>query len=272
MRYYLSDEELRRVQLTQLELLKEVRRICDLYDIKYTIIAGTLLGAVRHGGYIPWDDDADIAMMRSEYERFREVCEEAIDHENYYFQDHRNTKGYRWGYAKFRKKGTLFLREGQEDMPYEQGIFIDIFPLDYLSDNYFIRMVQNFRCFCIRKVLWARVGKNVDKSAVKRVVYGLLDKIPEENIKQVLNNYVAKCNKKKSDWVRILMFPTPNKQYGYLKKWYENLVKTNFEGEDFFGIADYDEYLQFKFGDYMELPPESERKVHPVSELQLCKK
>ena len=64
---------------------------------------------MRHGGFIPWDDDADIALLRDEYEKFRTACETELNHEKYYFQDHTNTPGYRWGYGKLRKKETLFL-------------------------------------------------------------------------------------------------------------------------------------------------------------------
>ena len=109
------------MQMIQLEMLAEVDRICRKCNIHYNIIAGTLLGAVRHGGYIPWDDDADVAFLRPEYEKFRIACETELDGERFYFQDHRNTKGYRWGYGKLRRKGTLFVREHQEHMPYEQN-------------------------------------------------------------------------------------------------------------------------------------------------------
>ena len=94
----LSDEMLRQLQLIQLEMLIEVDRICKKCNIKYNIIAGTLLGAIRHGGYIPWDDDADVALLRSEYEKFRIVCKTELDKTRFIFQDHRNTIGYRWGY------------------------------------------------------------------------------------------------------------------------------------------------------------------------------
>lgn len=117
----LTRAKLRSVQLIQLELLAEVDRICRKCDIHYNIIAGTLLGAVRHGGYIPWDDDADVAFLRPEYEKFRRACKTELDRERFYFQDNRNTRGYRWGFLSIsfrwirfrtftrRVRGTIFI-------------------------------------------------------------------------------------------------------------------------------------------------------------------
>jgi len=265
----LDDNMLRQVQLIQLEMLEEVDRICKKCGIHYNIIAGTLLGAVRHGGYIPWDDDADVAMLRSEYEKFRKACKTELDKERFYFQDHRNTKGYRWGYGKLRRKNTLFLREYQEHMPYEQGIFIDIFPLDAVPDNYFLRSLKNLECFCVRKIFWAPVGMRADKCIWKRQIYKLLAKLPDKKVYGYYHNMIRKAAKKKTRMVRILTFPTPNSEYGYYRNWYENSVDTVFEGKVFQGIKDYDSYLSFKFGDYMELPPAEKRKVHPVSALKV---
>ena len=132
----IDNKTLRKIQMIQLEMLEEVDRICKKCNIHYNIIAGTLLGAVRHGGYIPWDDDADVAMLRKEYEKFRKACKTELDTTRFEFQDDRRTKGYRWGYGKLRRKDTLFLREFQEHMPYFQGIFIDVFPLDAVPDNF----------------------------------------------------------------------------------------------------------------------------------------
>lgn len=260
---------LRKIQLVQVELLREVDRICKKCNIKYNIIAGTLLGAIRHGGYIPWDDDADVALIREEYEKFRTACKTELNNTKYYFQDHTCTDGYRWGYGKLRKKNTLFLREHQEHMPYEQGIFIDIFPLDAIPNNYLLRSIKNFECFCVRKLLWSRVGKYADNRLFIRQIYMILDFIPEEKIFEYYNGMVNRAKKTKSRMVRILTFPTPNNEWGYYKCWYENSVDTEFEGEIFKGIKDFDSYLSFKFGSYMELPPLNQRKVHPVSKLKV---
>lgn len=265
----IDQKTLRKIQMIQLEMLVEVDRICKLCGIHYNIIAGTLLGAVRHGGYIPWDDDADVALLRPEYEKFRKACRKHLDRSRFYFQDHRNTPGYRWGYGKLRRKNTLFLRENQEHMPYEQGIFIDIFPLDGVPDNYILRSLKSAQCFCVRKILWARVGKVADKSFWKRQWFALLDKIPERVIFRYYHGMIRQAGKKKTRMVRILTFPTPNEEWGYYRCWYENSTDTEFEGIIFQGIKDYDSYLSFKFVSYMELPPEEKRKVHPVSQLEL---
>jgi len=265
----MNEKELRQLQMIQLEMLMEVDRICKKCGIKYNIIAGTLLGAIRHGGYIPWDDDADVALLRYEYEKFRKACRTELDTTRFYFQDHRNTKGYRWGYGKLRRKGTLFIRENQEHMIYQQGIFIDIFPLDGVPDYHLLRSVKNFECFCVRKVLWAKVGKIAESNFLKRQVYKLLDQIPEKVIFQYYHRMIWSANRKNTRMVRILMFPTPNNEYGYYRNWYENSVDTKFEGKIFSGIKDYDSYLAFKYGDYMKIPPKEKRKVHPISKLKL---
>lgn len=266
---YLTSEQLHMLQRIELELLQEADRICRKCGIHYNIIAGTLLGAVRHGGFIPWDDDADIALLREEYEKFREACKTELNHDKYYFQDHTNTPGYRWGYGKLRKKGTLFLRQNQEHMPYEQGVFIDVFPLDYVPDRQWQRTVQNFHCFCVRKILWSEVGRIADKKWWKRKVYALASLIPLQMVCRYYEGMIRKANSKEKEWVRILMFPTPNKSYGYKAKWYRQSAEIVFENVPFCGIQDYDDYLTFKFGNYHELPPKEQRKVHPVTRLKL---
>ena len=123
--YIMTQDELHKLQKIEIELLQEVDRICKKCGIHYNMVGGTMLGAIRHGGHIPWDDDADIGFLRAEYEKFRRACKTELDTKRFYFQDIRDTDGYRWGYGKLRRKGTKFVRLGQEFMPYEQGVFID---------------------------------------------------------------------------------------------------------------------------------------------------
>ena len=265
----LDKEMLRSLQLIELDLLLELDRVARKAGIPYRIIAGTMLGAVRHGGFIPWDDDADVAMLREDYERFRIACQTELNHEKYYFQDHKVTDGYRWGYGKLRRKDTLFLREHQEHMPYEQGVFIDVFPLDPVPESHLGRTVKNFECFLVRKFLWARVGKVADKNPARRVLYALMDKMPEKTLFAYYDRMIDLARGCRSSWVRILMFPTPNRCYAYKRKWYAEGEDIAFEGHVFSGVAHADEYLTFKFGEYMQLPPPKARKTHPVSDIRL---
>lgn len=266
----LTNEELRQMQLIQLELLQEIDRICKKCNIKYTIIAGTLLGAVRHKGYIPWDDDADTAMLREEYLKFREACKTELNTEKYFFQDHITTPGYRWGFGRLMRKDTLYIRQNQEHMPYTQGLFVDVFPLDGVPDNYILRCIHCFKCFCVRKTMWSAVGRLSDKRPFMRKWFSLLYKIPEKTLYKIYEHLIKNSNKKETKYVRILTFPTPNKTFGYKRKWYKETAPIEFERLTFDGIKDYDDYLTFKFGDYMTLPPESERQGHHhASELKL---
>jgi len=266
--YHISPDELRAVQLTELELLCEVDRICRKFGINYRIVAGTLLGAVRHSGFIPWDDDADVAFLREEYEEFRSACETELDNSRFYFQDHRNTPGYRWGYGKLRRKGTEFVRLNQETMPYEQGIFIDIFPYDNVPDNIILRQFHSVKCFLYRKAFWSPVGKTISKG-LERLAYMLLSEIPAHRLYKSFDRFIENSNKRECEWVRILTYPTPTKDHGYKRKWADSISDFTFEGVQLRGVAEYDEYLSFKYGDYMTLPPENERKTHPISKLKL---
>ncbi len=266
--YNLSEAELKELQATEVEMLVEVDRICRKCGIQYCISAGTQLGAVRHKGFIPWDDDADVAFLRQEYEKFREACETELDKERFYFQDYRNTPGYRWGYGKLRRKNTEFVRLYQEHMPYEQGVFIDIMPYDNVPDFYLTRKWHNFRCFLYRKAFWAPLGK-MQERGIKRIIYVLLSCIPDKQLYDSFTKFTNACDRKQTKRIRIFAFPVPGHENGYMRCWFEKLIPTQFEGISLMGMKNYDEYLSYKYGNYMELPPVEKRKVHPVSKLTL---
>ncbi len=265
----LTEHLLHQLQEIELEMLLEVDRICKKCNIKYTIIGGTLLGAVRHGGFIPWDDDADVAMLRTEYEKFCLVCEEELDKSRFYFQHMDNTEGYRWGYAKIRRKDTLFLRENQEHMPYEQGVFLDIFPIDGTPDNLVLRNIHEFRCFIVRKILWSAVGRRIASNLIEKVVYDLMYMIPEKVVKKMYRGLILKNKGDKTKVVRTLTFPAPKKLHGYYRRWFAETEPINFEGFLFDGVKDYDGWLGYEFGNYMELPPKNKQKAHPVTDIKL---
>lgn len=264
----LDEKTLHKLQQTELELLIEFDRVCRKNKIRYTLTGGTLLGAVRHGGFIPWDDDADVSMLRCEYEKFREVCRTELG-EQYYFQDMELTEGYRWGYGKLRKKNTLFLRENQEHMPYEQGVFIDVFPRDSVPDGKWRRKWHKFQCFCVRKILWSAVGQKADRRWYMRGWYCVLNKLVGKRVFRLYRHLLKKSSDNSTTLVRNLTFPVPNKADGYCREWYHESVELEFEGHRFQVNKEYKKWLEQEFGDYMQLPPMEKRKVHPVVAIRL---
>lgn len=267
--YVLSDEELKQVQCIQKELINEVKRICKKCNIHFGMVGGTMLGAIRHKGYIPWDDDADIGFLRTEYEKFREACKTELNHEKYYMQDLRDTEGYRWGYGKLRRKNTEFIRLNQEFMPYEQGISIDLMPFDNVPDGWLAKRVHFFRCFLYRKLFWSEVGSRAEENVWIRRVYQIMRLIPMKWVLKSYQRFIDDGQKKKTQLVRILTFPTPKGVYGYERRWYIRLSMYQFDDMMLPGAKDYDGYLKVKYGNYMELPPVDKRKTHPISKLKL---
>lgn len=270
----IKGREFRRMQLIQRDMIKELDRVCRRNGIRYSIFCGTLLGAVRHKGYIPWDDDADIAMLREDYERFKRVADQ-LNPEICFFQDHETDSEYRWGYAKLRRTGTTFIRAGQEHVKCKTGVFIDIFPLDDVPRGVVSQMVQDFYCFCLRKILWSEVGRYSETSALKRLWFRLISWIKPDFVFRLYKRMEKKSRNDSANRVRTLTFPAFGKlyrknplreRYGLPKEWFTKLREYEFEGLKLMGTENYDGILTYTYGDYMMLPPEEERYPHaPVS-------
>lgn len=273
--YILNPEEFRRLQLVQLETIVEFDRVCRKHHINYVISSGTMLGAVRHKGYIPWDDDADIMMLREDYERFKTVMND-LNPDVCFFQDHTTDPEYRWGYGKLRRTGTEYVRLGQEHMKCKTGINIDVFPYDDVPLSTAGQMIQDFYCYCCRKILWSEVGK-VNCHGFWKLWYSLLSKIPRDRVFKWLSYYTKKSRNDSPNKVRLLCFTAIGKlyckhplkdRYGVPKKWFTERAEYEFEGHQLMGTKDYDECLTFWFGDYMKLPPVEQREQHaPVSSI-----
>ncbi len=272
----IKGEEFRKMQLLQLDMIAEVDRVCRKHNIIYTISCGTLLGAVRHKGYIPWDDDADICMLREDYERFKEVADE-MNPELCFFQDYTTDPEYLWQYGKVRRVGTKYIRVGQEHIKCKTGVDIDIFPLDDVPRSVTGQILQNIDCFILRKILWARVAVAHTKG-IMGLFYKLLNTIPREYVYRRVAHYAKKSNNQTKNRVRLLLFPsfgtlyTKNSlrtRFSMPKNWFLERKEYDFEGKKFWGIGDYDAFLKYMYDDYMQLPPEEKRISHaPVSDYE----
>lgn len=270
----ITGKEFRRMQLLELDMLVEFDRLCAKYNINYVLFGGSLLGAVRHKGFIPWDDDADIAMLREDYEKFKLHARE-MNSNILYFQDHTNDAQYRWGYGKLRRTGTKFVRVGQEHLKCKTGVFVDVFPMDDIPLSTIGQMADDFYCFCLRKILYSEVGKISEKSKVKKVLYRFLSKINPEVVYRLLKRRADKSNSNSRNRVRCLMFPATGKlyrknplklRYGMPKEWFTDRSIYDFEGKHLYGTKDYNTILKYIYGDYMKLPSDAEKEPHsPVS-------
>ncbi len=271
----IAGDDFRRLQLLELEMLVEFDRVCRENNINYAIVCGTLLGAVRHKGFIPWDDDADIAMLREDYEKFKSVADQ-MDQSICFFQDHDTDPEYRWGYGKLRKTGTTYIRIGQKHLKCKTGVYVDVMPMDDIPKSYVGQVLNDLHCFILRKLLWSEVGK-LDKSTsvLTRGLYRLLSHISPKWIFSRIDKMARKSNSSSDNLVRVLMLPSGakerkqqkysdekikrNEMYGVPKSWYVDTKDYEFEGHMFRGIGDYDTYLKSRYGNYMELPPEEKR-------------
>lgn len=121
-----------KLRIIEVDILDEVVRICNKYDINYYLAYGTLIGAVRHKGFIPWDDDIDIWMFREDYDRFAKIAEKELS-EKYYYQDWHKEKEYPYNFAKVRLNDTVVLQKPITKLNIHHGIYIDIFPLDNIN-------------------------------------------------------------------------------------------------------------------------------------------
>ncbi len=265
----LSPQQFRKMQLTELEMLVEFDRVCRNNNINYVLFGGSLLGAVRHQGYIPWDDDADIAMLREDYDLFKQHLHE-LNPDICFFQDHDTDPEYRWGYGKLRRTNTQYVRVGQEHLKCKTGIFVDVFPMDDIPKSVIGQIMQDWHCYCLRKILWSEVAKYNTKGFWK-IWFSLLSLIPVSVPFSQFNLYARQSSNHSPNKVRCLAYPATgtlykknpiDERYGMPKRWFYEREEYAFEGYIFFSSKDYDTVLSYIYGDYMRLPTEEDRKQH----------
>lgn len=255
----MTPEELRQMQLIQIELLREFDRVCRLRGIKYIIASGTLLGAVRYQGFIPWDDDIDVEMLREDYEAFLKAAGQDLD-KRMFFQDHRTDRGYPWLYGKLRMNGTSAVRVGQERLKMHSGVFIDIFPRDPMPNRAAGRKSFELVGKLCRKILYARVMRTSAVTAWGRLGWTILSAVPKAvpfAAESLLRRLVSP---RKAARVRCYGYHGRYETEGYDKRWFTDLTELPFEGGTYYAPADWHGYLSFVYGpDYMTPPPEAER-------------
>ena len=246
-------------------VLKDFINLCEKHNVIYFLFAGTTLGAIRHGGFIPWDDDIDIIMPRREYEKFLKIADVELK-EKYDLLEMNKYDDYYLAFAKLSLKGTKFVERLDDKLSFNIGIGIDIFPLDKVPSNNFKGKFYAFRCRILAHLLINSVLKISNPSKIKRtiqnILYYLLKIIPSFTsfIKSKINKLYPKYVDIDSEYL-IQHFDTGGIIF-YNAKDFKTVKKVKFEDIEANVPCNYDGYLTHEYGDYMELPPEDKRINH----------
>lgn len=268
----LSIEERKMVQKIELNILAELDRICRKHNINYTLAYGTLLGAIRHNGFIPWDDDVDVCMLRRDYEKFRKVCEEELD-KKYFYQTNETDSEYYHLFDKIRANDTVFKESFLEKYHIHHGVYIDIFPLDYVPDSSIKRMLQYCKFHFYRlglmskyMMISARSGKKKCAAIILKFLY---KPFPLKKLYDGACDAASKYKNKAETNVQSFYSPYKRKDI-FDRRYFEEYIEVRYEEYKFFVIKNYDIILSRLYNDYMEYPPEEQRITrHDLVELKL---
>lgn len=254
-----------RLQKEELKVAKEFKRICELLGINYFLDYGSLLGAVRHQGFIPWDDDMDFGMMRSDYEKFIHEAPGLLD-EKFFLQTYQSDAEYGAPYAKLRLNGTKFIEGSLVKNNAHKGIFIDIFPYDDVNPNGLM-----WKLCCIKLTYYRFVMriKNrytpwIDKkfNLVLFILYiPLIICSWFYNRNKLFDMYCNQVNKVKKNGCQYI-FPQDGDICGKVvlpKSFFNTYTSIKFEDTNFMVPTKYDGVLTHYYGNYMQLPPEDKR-------------
>lgn len=241
----------------QLDLIYEFDRVCKSHDLKYYADSGTALGAVRHKGFIPWDDDVDIAMFRSEYNKLCEIAPKEFKYP-YFFQTEHTDRGSMRGHAQLRNSQTtaILMTELDAKLPFNQGIFIDIFPMDNVPDDECERRRFVERLEFRRKMarIYARLSSRYRECPASfreyaiRVCHSVLgssDNPFYRSFEKFAQSFHEPTGK-----VALLCFPDTPESLVWEKSWYRESVMIPFEMLEIPVCADYDAYLTKNYGNW----------------------
>ena len=258
-------KEIREYQIAQLELVKVMDELCAELNLTYYIIGGTLLGAIRHGGFIPWDPDIDIAMPREDYEKVREYFLEN-ESDRYFYQHYSTEKNHLSPHALLKIKDShVILNSGNAYYkPMYDGIYLDILPLDNAPESTKLQKKQMNKIKRIRKIIRLKGAYTYPSNGavtifVKHIIRILLSPVSFYYLNKTLDNTMKKYNS-----IDASTFVSMASHYSYWKQLMPKTIygtpqKVNYEGIILSAPAETHEYLTRIYKDYMKLPPEDQR-------------
>lgn len=267
--------------MCQLEIAKEIKRVCDLLNIDYFLDSGTLLGAVRHKGFIPWDDDLDIGMLRKDYDRFIKEANEVLD-KRFFLQTWDTDEKYGNIFAKIRKNNTTYIEEAAIDSGAHNGIYVDIFPYDVFPENNKKQKCQRKKLYILKRAIlikcgykpWIMSSKTIFVSLIKKIAYyslGLFVKpISKRKLTYLYDKEAQKYNYEESTLLYEQDGASDYGEWVIPKKCVLSFAMLRFEDDFFKCPSDFDLYLKSIYGNYLELPPVEERcNRHKIVEVKI---
>ena len=249
------------VKFIELDILKNIDIICKKHQIKYYIAYGTLLGAIRHKGFIPWDDDIDVCMKREDYEKFISVFPKE-NQEQYRLLHSSIDSTYFYEFAKVVDTRTKVSGIGVKDI-HNEGIWVDIFPLDSVAKH---KNIQRFLIqFCmVFRIMSVYTEFPSHKRSCLFYPLWLLARWIGFKLPLKITDWLSKKGKDKDNIGYIASMSTTGSKYCYPVDWFDDSVEVEFEGNLFPAPKEYHKYLVSQYGDYMQLPPEDKRIAHPI--------
>lgn len=277
----MDKETLRKVQMAELEVGIEFKRICDELHLDYFLDAGTLLGAVRHKGFIPWDDDMDFGMLRKDYITFLEKAPSVINSEKFFLQTMYNDRYYGVAFSKLRKKNTVYVESLAQDAKSETGFFVDIFPYDVLPDDEEKRKTQGKQHGLYRRMLlsksgyhvWLTSGAGKAGTFIRKIAYKIaavpLAFVSKKAIVRKFDEICMRYNNEESEMFYAQSGCRGYGEWAVSRDCFKSFAEMPFETETFKCPEDSDLYLKTIYHDYMKLPPEDQRENrHQIIELK----
>lgn len=255
-----NTNNVKQVQEKILEIMKYIDKICRENNIVYYIMGGTALGAVRHGGFIPWDDDLDIFMTLGEYQKFRAVMERECN-DRFVLQEWHSIPEY-LEYAKVRMNGTTFIEENFKDRKdLHQGIYVDIMILHKVSQN---ELIQKWVYYCSKFVtLYGLSQRNwKPKTKMQDLVLTSLKVLPCRLMAKICYKAIYKYDALEQNY-KYCYWITPAKFRNGLfdKEFFSEPVDVAFEDTFLLGSERIKEYLEYRYGDYMKLPSKEQQEA-----------
>ena len=262
-----DNQTLKLLQSLELMILKDFIKICEENNLTYYMYAGSLLGAVRHNGFIPWDDDLDVVMFRDDFEKFKEIFI-ASQNDKYELLCNETHRDYFHLLAKLMLKDTKFEESWVNQVDFHIGINMDIFVLDDLSDNNFKRNYQLKKSFFYNKLLIMSKIKLYDLPFVTKVIthtgYYILNLfgINPSTINKRCLNFLRKYKNPNAECVFDISATAEEYPQIFSKEDFKDIEKIQFEDIKVNIPSGYDNILKSLYGDYMQLPPKEDRYNH----------